>query len=225
MKSLAVAVNKGGVGKTMTCKTIATAAAAAGLNVLLLDMDTQQNSTKWGRRRAEFQKLDMPIVRFTTENDLADEIKKAEAAGCDLVVIDTPPGRSSEAPAAVDSVDLIIIPCIAEDVDLFDGIPKTARLASMAGKPAAGLLNCATPGGKWQVETARAVMEVVGIPMAPVVMHRLKEHRDANPKGLTAQEFEPGSRAAEEVAALWKWICAELQISTNAHMHIEKGAA
>ena len=115
MKSLAVAVNKGGVGKTMTCKTIATAAAAAGLNVLLLDMDTQQNSTKWGRRRAEFQKLDMPIVRFTTENDLADEIKKAEAAGCDLVVIDTPPGRSSEAPAAVDSVDLVIIPCIAEE--------------------------------------------------------------------------------------------------------------
>ena len=127
MKSLAVAVNKGGVGKTTTCKTIATAAAAAGLNVLLLDMDTQQNSTKWGRRRAEFQKLNMPIVRFTTENDLADEIKKAEAAGCDLVVIDTPPGRSSEAPAAVDSVDLIIIPCIAEDVDSFDGIPKTAR--------------------------------------------------------------------------------------------------
>ena len=127
MKSLAVAVNKGGVGKTMTCKTIATAAAAAGLNVLLLDMDTQQNSTKWGRRRAEFQKLDMPIVRFTTENDLADEIKKAEAAGCDLVVIDTPPGRSSEAPAAVDSVDLVIIPCIAEDVDSFDGIPKTAQ--------------------------------------------------------------------------------------------------
>ena len=95
----------------------------------------------------------------------------------------------------------------------------------MAGKPAAGLLNCATPGGKWQVETARAVMEVVGIPMAPVIMHRFKEHRDANPKGLTAQEFVPDSRAAEEVAALWAWVCAELHISTNAHMHIEKGAA
>jgi chromosome partitioning protein len=225
MKSLAVTVNKGGVGKTTISKSIATAAAAAGLNVLLLDMDSQQNSTKWGRRRAEFQKKPMPIVLFTTEGDLADEMKRAEAAGCDLVIIDTPPGRSTEAPAAVESVDLVIIPCVAEDVDSFDGIPRTARLARMGGKPAAGLLNCATPGSRFQIETAKAVLEVVGIPMAPLVLHRLKEHRDSNPKGLTAQEMEPGSRAAGEIAALWDWVCAELHISTSANVHTLKGDA
>jgi chromosome partitioning protein len=68
-------------------------------------------------------------------------------------------------------------------------------------------------------------MEVVGIPMAPVVLHRLKEHRDANQKGLTAQELAPDSRAAQEVAALWTWICAELHISTNADVHKKKGVA
>jgi chromosome partitioning protein len=119
----------------------------------------------------------------------------------------------------------VIIPCVAEDVDSFDGVPKTARLARMAGKPAAGLLNCATPGSRVQIETARAVLELVGIPMAPVVLHRLKEHRDANPKGLTAQELEPNSRAALEIAELWNWVCAELHISTSAEVHAARGAA
>jgi chromosome partitioning protein len=225
MKTLAVTVNKGGVGKTTVCKSIATSAVAAGLNVLILDMDTQQNSTKWGRRRLEIQKKPLPLVRFTTEGDLADELKNAEAAGCDLVIIDTPPGRSSEAPAAVEAADLVLIPCVAEDVDSFDGIPKTARLARVTGKKAVGMLNCATPGSRFQIETAKAVMDVVGIPMLPVILHRLTVHRDANTKGLTAQELEPDSRAAAEVAALWEWISAELQTSTNALVHKKQGVA
>lgn len=31
----------------------------------------------------------------------------AESAGCDFVFIDTPPGRSSEAPAAVECADVV----------------------------------------------------------------------------------------------------------------------
>ena len=224
MKVIAVAINKGGAGKTTTAKSLATAAAAAGLNVLILDMDTQQNSVKWGRRRATQQETPMPVVRFTTEGDLADELDRARAAGCDLIIIDTPPGRSSEAPAAVEAADLVLIPFVAEDVDAFDGVPPTARLARMAGKPAAGILNFAFPGSKAQEETARGVLDAIGLPMVPVVLQRFNAHRDANPKGLTAQEYEPGSRAAQDVDALWKWACAELQNGTIATVHKKRKA-
>jgi chromosome partitioning protein len=219
MKTVAVAINKGGAGKTMLAKTLATAAVAAGFNVLLLDMDTQQNSTKWGRRRVKQQEKALPVVRFTTEGDLAEELARAGAAGCDLAIIDTPPGRSVEAPAAVEAADLVLIPFIAEDVDSFEGVSPTARLARMAGKQAAGVLNCAFPGSRAQEDTARAVLSAIGLPMAPVVLHRYNAHRDGNPKGLTAQEFEPDSRAAEEVAALWGWVSAELQLTTSAPVH------
>jgi len=102
MRTIALSCNKGGVGKTSIAKHIATAAAASGLNVMLLDMDTQQNATNWGRRRSQRQSSPaLPVVRFVTENDLPDALERASAAGCDLVVIDTPPGRSAEAPAAV----------------------------------------------------------------------------------------------------------------------------
>lgn len=219
MRTLAITVNKGGVGKTTLTKSIATAAAVAGFTVLILDMDTQQNSTNWGRRRVEQNRGKLPVVRFTTEGDLAAELKRAEEADCDLVVIDTPPGRGAEAPAAIEAADLVLIPFVADDVDSFDGIPRTARLARMEGKPAFAFLNCATPGSKVQEETAKAVMAAIGIPLAPVFLHRFSMHRDANQKGATAQELDPVNKAAIESLALWEWVRAELQLGTSALVH------
>ena len=105
--------------------------------------------------------------------------------------------------AAVEAAGLVLIPFEAEDQDSLDGIPKTARLARAHDTPTVGILNKATPGSRGQVETARLVCEAAKIPMVPVVMHRYVQHRDANPKGLTAQELEPGGVAAAEIAALW----------------------
>src|SRR5271155_2611249 len=61
MKTVAIAINKGGSGKTTLTRSLGTAATAAGLNVLVLDMDIQQSATQWGRRRKE----PLPMVRFT----------------------------------------------------------------------------------------------------------------------------------------------------------------
>jgi chromosome partitioning protein len=220
MKVVAVAINKGGTGKTTTAKSLATAAAAAGFNVLVLDMDSQENARKWGGRRKERNPYKLlPVVKFTTETSLPDELELAKRAGCELVIIDTPPGRSPESVAAVEAADLVLIPFEADDQDSFDGIPKTARLARSSGTPAVGLLNKATPNSRGQAETARLVCDAAKVPMSPVVMHRYHQHRDANPKGLTAQELEPDSVAAAEVRALWDWLCAELQLTTSAQMH------
>jgi chromosome partitioning protein len=225
MKTVVVAINKGGAGKTMLAKSMATAAAEAGFNVLVLDMDTQQNSTRWWRRRQQQQQKQLPLVRFTTENDLADELERAGTAGCDLAIIDTPPGRSSETPAAVEVGDLVLIPCVADDIDSFEGVPKTARLARTTGKRAVGILNFVTPNSLTQEPAARRVFDAIGISMAPVTFHRLAVHRDANSKGLTAQEVDRASRAASEIDAFWEWICAELQLGRRAHVHKNKAAA
>lgn len=225
MKVVAVAINKGGTGKTTTTKSLATAATAAGFNVLVLDMDSQENARKWGGRRKERNPYKiLPLVKFTTETSLPDELEQAKHAGCDLVIIDTPPGRSPESVAAVEAADLVLIPFEADDQDSFDGIPKTARLARSSNTRAVGLLNKATPNSRGQAETARLVCEAAKVPMAPVVLHRYIQHRDANPKGLTAQELEPGSIPAAEVNALWDWLCAELQLSTSADVHRRKAS-
>jgi chromosome partitioning protein len=222
MRTVAVTINKGGVGKTTLTKSLATAATSAGLNVLILDMDTQENAASWGQRRNKRHDTPFPLTRFTTERGLPEELQRAEKAGCDLVFIDTPPGRSSEAPAAVECSDLVLIP-FWNDQDAYEGVARTALLVKRLGKPAVGVLNFATPNSRTHAETARLVLEAIPLPMSPIVLHRYDAHRLANPKGLTAQELEPGSVAAQEIAALWDWFCAELQLGTDAHVH--KGAA
>jgi len=215
MQIIAVAINKGGAGKTMLTKCLSTAAAHTGLNVLVLDMDTQQNATQWGRRRKDINPL--PVVRFTTENDLAEELSRAAQAGCDLVIIDTPPGRSTETPAAVESADLIVVP-FAPEVDHYEGIPRIVRLARTTGKPAVGVLNLAEPNSQWEEATARGVLAGIGLMLAPAVLHRFKIHKEASLQGMTAQELDTGSRAAAEIATLWKFIYSELQSCNIATM-------
>lgn len=207
MRTVAITINKGGVGKTTLTKNLATAASTAGLNVLILDMDTQENATGWGQRRTKHHERPLPLTRFTTERSLSDELQRAEKAGCDLVFIDTPPGRNSEAPPAVECSDVVLIP-FWNDQDAYEGVARTALLVKRLGKSAIGVLNFATPNSRSHEETARLVLEAIPLPMAPVVLHRYDIHRLANPKGLTAQELEPNSVAAKEIAALWTWFSA-----------------
>jgi chromosome partitioning protein len=221
MHKVTISINKGGVGKTTLTKTLATAATNAGLNVLVLDMDTQQNATNWARRR-EKQHKPLPLARFITEQDLPAELQRAASAGCDLVLIDTPPGRSSEALAAVEAADLVLIP-FWNDQDAYDGVTKTAALTRRLGKQAYGVLNFATPNSRSHEEAAREVLQAIGLPMAPAVLHRYDLHRLASITGLTAQEIDAKSSAGSEIATFWRWFSAALQLGTRATVH--KGAA
>ncbi|GJH22770.1 ParA family protein [Caballeronia novacaledonica] len=215
MKTIAVTLNKGGTGKTTLTKSLAAAATATGLDVLILDMDTQQNSEKWGRRRKDRHKLELPFVKFVTEGDLIGELDKARNNGCDLVFIDTPPGRNTEAPAAVEVADLVLIP-IWNDQDSYDGLEKTVGLARRMGKPAVSILNFATPNSRIHEEEAREVVAACNVEMAPHVLHRYDAHRLASAVGLTAQEMDPESIPAREIAQLWEWICAQVHPGTGA---------
>lgn len=213
MKVVAIAMQKGGVGKSTLTRSLAVAGSAAGLNVLALDMDVQQSTSQWAERRKR------PFaVKFTTEIDLPKLLKQAEAAGCDLVIIDTPPARSTEAPAAVEAADLVLVPC-TPDIEAFEQLPRTARLARTTGKQAAAVLTMAQPNSGNEERVAAEVFATVGIAMAGAILHRFKVHRDASREGLTAQEMEPDSKASQEIQALWEWLCAELQIGTIALVH------
>jgi chromosome partitioning protein len=216
MKIVAVTINKGGAGKTMLCRSLSVCAAEAGLSVLLLDMDTQENSTSWRKRRP--QELTLPLVQFTTETNLPETLSRARAAECDLVVIDTPPGRSTEAAAAAEAADLVLIPCMP-DVECFEGLPRTARLARTTETPAYLIPNFIQPTSKAEEDIVRGIADAHKIATVPVALHRFNVHREGSLRGQTATELQPESRAAEELRGVWNWLCAELQLPTMAHVH------
>lgn len=219
MKVISVAMQKGGVGKSTLTRSLAVAAVQEGLNVLVLDMDNQQSTRQWRDRR----EAPLPLVSFTTEIDLPRELERARSAGCELVLIDTPPARSTEAPAAVEYSDLVLVPC-TPDIESYEQLPRTLRLARTSETPAAVVLTMATPNSRSEQDTAREVIKAMGGAQMVAVIHRLKVHRDASREGLSAAELEPGGKAASEIAGLWSWIGSELQLSTSANVHKRKAS-
>ena len=203
MKTITIAMQKGGVGKSTLTRSLAVAASKVGHNVLVLDMDAQQSISQWAERRDE----QLPVVKFSSEIELPKMLERAKRAGCDLVIIDTPPARSTAAPAAIEEADLVIVPC-TPDIEAYEQLPRTARVARTTGKPAAVVLTMVHPNSQREEKIAREA-----------IFHRFKVHRDASREGATAQEIEPDSKAAKEIQILWNWVCAELQIGTNANVH------
>lgn len=206
MQVITIAMQKGGVGKSTLTRSLAVAAARDGLSVLILDMDAQQSVSQWAERRD----AEMPVVVFSTENELSKRLAQAKGVA-DLVIIDTPPARSTEAPAAVEAADLVLIPT-TPDVEPLEQMPRTLRLCRGFSRPVYAVVNMANPTGPAEVTQTREVIEAMGAQAAPVVLHRRKAHRDASASGLTVQESDPDSKAAEEIADLWAWVSAELQL-------------
>lgn len=213
MKVITVAMQKGGVGKSTLARSLAVAAVQDGLSVLIVDMDAQQSVSQWAERR----QADMPVVVFSTENELPRKLAQAKDVA-DLVIIDTPPARSTEAPAAVEVADLVLIPT-TPDIEPLEQMPRTLRLCRGFSRPVFAVVNMANPTGHAEAAYTREVIEAMGAETAPVVLHRRKAHRNASASGHTVQETDPGSKAAEEVAALWVWLRAKLLLSTIENMH------
>lgn len=205
MQVITIAMQKGGVGKSTLARSLAVAAARDGLSVLIIDMDAQQSVSQWAERR----EADMPVVVFSTENELPKKLGQAKDIA-DLVVIDTPPARSTEAPAAVEVADLVLIPT-TPDVEPLEQMPRTLRLCRGFERPVFAVINMANPTGPSEVTYTREVIEAMGAKAAPIVLHRRKAHRDASASGLTVQELKGATKAAEEMAALWIWVKSELQ--------------
>lgn len=205
MQIITIAMQKGGVGKSTLVRSLAVAAARDGLSVLILDMDVQQSVSQWGERR----EAEMPVVVFSTENELPKRLEQAKGAA-DLVIIDTPPARSTEAPAAVEIADLVLIPT-TPDVEPLEQMPRTLRLCRGFDRPVWAVINMANPTGQAEVTQTREVIEAMGAKAAPVVLHRRKAHRDASASGQSVQELDASSKAANEVANLWTWVRAEMQ--------------
>jgi chromosome partitioning protein len=121
---LAIANQKGGVGKTTTAVNLATALAACGKHVLLVDLDPQGNaSTGLGlhpeqRRRNVYQVLigEMPLADGVVDTDVPGlSILPADVdlSGAELELIDIPQREYllRKALADDDSYDYILIDC------------------------------------------------------------------------------------------------------------------
>lgn len=200
MQVLAVLAQKGGVGKSMLARSLAVQALLDGLKTAVLDADPQGTVIAWSRRR----KLGAPAVVPLGSQTIAEALRDLAARGADLVVIDTPPHSQpiiSVAAAAADAAILVTGP-FPEDLEQ---VGVAAGIVQSLGKPAGIILN-KTPPKSHALILARAALTTFRIPICPTALVMLLSHPYASAEGLSAQEREPSSKAAAEIAAVWAWI-------------------
>ena len=88
-------------------------------------------------------------------------------------------------------------------------------LLSHYGKPAAVVLTFCPVQGREVVEMEASIRKL-GATVAPVRMHHRIAHPRAQQTGLTAQEFEPDGKAADEIQRLWMYACMNLWSNKHA---------
>lgn len=206
MKTVAIASQKGGTGKTTTAVHLATAATLAGFDAVVIDLDPQGSAATWGDDRGD----NAPEVISGQASRLNVLLESAAKEGFDLVVIDTGPAADAAARRSAELADLVLIPCRPSAFDL-KAIRTTLDLVEATRTPAFVVLNAAPIRSK-SVDEAREVVEGMGAKVSPVVICQRAAYGHSIIAGQSAQEFEPDGKAAEEAHALWQWVRGELKI-------------
>jgi len=210
MQTLALIAQKGGTGKTTLALSLAVAAEAAGLSVLVVDLDPQASACRWGDRRT----TDTPAVIDAQPARLAAALAKAAQAGVDLAIVDTPARVEQAALEAAKAADLVLIPCKPSILDI-ETIRTTAELVGgRSARPPMVVLNAVPAQGSRHAQAAEAVAGI-GLSVAPVPIGQRVAFEYATQAGQAVTEYEPDGRAADEVRQLYTSIRRILDTSTD----------
>jgi chromosome partitioning protein len=219
VKVLAVIGQKGGSGKTTTALGLAVAASQAGQAVAVIDLDPQATAANWSDRRGD----ENPAIVSCQVSRLGQVLDAATKKGAQLAIIDTP-GKSTDALIAAAKVaDFVLMPLQPQlfDIETLAGLKDVLTLA---GNPrSAVLVNRAPVQGKRHTETQEAAA-AQGFTVCPVVIFSRAAHGDAGNLGKTAAEYDPKSKAAQEMSALYEYIAVALKGSHHEEKRISRRA-
>jgi chromosome partitioning protein len=186
MKTIAILSQKGGAGKTTLAVHLAVAAARAGHQAAIIDLDPQASATGWKDSRPH----DTPAVVSAQAARLPQVLQAAAQAGAVLT----------------------LIPCRPAILDL-RAISLTVDMTKLAGTPAAVVLNAVPPRGPLAEEACAAIAHY-GVLLAPVRLGQRSTYVHALTAGQVAQEYEPHGKAADEITRLYRWTCQHVGLSS-----------
>jgi len=204
LKIIAVMSQKGGVGKTTLATAMAVAAELSGKRTAVFDVDPQGSAAFWKDTR----EAETPAVVAVHPVRLSHMLKAAAEAGTDLVVIDAPPIAKDIAFQAAEVADFILIPTRPAVLDVMAATEtlKLIRRATEPPKPSAVVMTFCPMQGK-EVPDTEAAIRQMGASLAPVRIHNRVAYSRAQQTGLTALEFEPDGKAADEIRRLYDFVC------------------
>lgn len=201
MKTIVIANQKGGSGKSTSTVHLAVAAEQAGEGpVLISDTDPQGSTVDWFNQRKKAG-IETPRYAPLTLADLSYHIRALKEAGAAYLFIDTAPSIGSVNVELFAIADQILIPLNPTPTDL-RALVKALPAIKQSGKPFHFMLSRVRPNLRNNDGIAMA-LEALGL-VLPVRMHERVIYAESFAHGKTAFEIEPKGIAAQELSALWK---------------------
>jgi chromosome partitioning protein len=209
MMKVAILSQKGGAGKTTLGLNIAIAAEMDGKQTAIIDLDPQSSMAQWGDSRES----QTPTVVTTQAQRLLNVLETCADNDGEFIVIDTAPHAEQTALAAARAADVVLIPCRPSIVDL-RAIGMTIEICQLAQTPCFVVLN-QTPCRGTLTKEAEAAIKGLGVALSPIQIGQRVSYIHAVTQGQGVLEYEPRSKAADEIRALYKFIIKEIGIHTN----------
>ena len=196
--------SKGGVGKSTISCNLAVMAAKAGKNVLLVDADPQASSLNFRSIRESDDVKATAITTPTLHKDLKD------FSNFNMILIDSGGRDTSIFRSAILAADLLVIPVLPSVYDIWAAsdtieIVKEAMLYNEK-LVSRFLINMVLPNSIMGRDTQAALKEHEEIPILKQTVGARQVFKNALSMGQGVVEFEPKSKAAQEIAACYQEI-------------------
>jgi chromosome partitioning protein len=218
---VAVGNEKGGVGKTLICVSLAAAWARRGRRVMVVDTDPQ--------RAAAAQLEAQDAVQVTTHAGPGLEALLPQIARrFDVILIDTPPGLAEALRGALRTADLLVIPVSPSPADI-RSVRPTLDLARELGRRSLRIrfvLNRVFAGTVLG-RTAREAFQQYSVPIYRVAVGQRIALQEAIAAGQPIFDYEAAGKAAKELRVLAQevWRDVEGQHARKLHRSGEAPSA
>ena len=205
MFTISLVGQKGGTGKTTTVLGLAVAAARAGYDVAVIDIDPQATAANWKDRRKD----ENPPVVSAQASRLKQTLDAARAGGVQYAFIDTAGRSDDSALNAARAADLVLIPSRPNIVEV-ETLPQVSDLLRLPGNPPAFvLLNGIHPtaGRSTVSDVGDAIRSLFGLTVCPVHLCQRNAYAEAMTSGRVPQEVDPDGKAGDELNRLFEFVC------------------
>lgn len=201
---IAIANQKGGVGKTTLAINLARAFQLSGKRVLIVDSDPQGSARDW-YQASQNRNGDMPVVVGVDRPVLETSVQQLRAA-FDIILIDGAAKLQEMTVSAIKAADCVLIPVQPSALDIWAAeelveLIKT-RQSVTEGKPVAAFVVSRQILGSRLAQDASEALAALKLPILPARTTQRVIYAECMSTGSTVLDLEANGPASKEVKAV-----------------------
>ncbi len=215
-KTITIAGQKGGAGKSTIAAHLAVALAQKGKKVLIIDIDPQASLKHWYQIREEKFAKGYTGVQFMESSGwrVSSSVSQYKDK-MDYIIIDSPPHTETETKNAVRIADLVIIPMQPSPADAW-ATKTTIEFVKQERKEFRIMLNRYNPNSR----LAKEIVENMENKLDAYLGNRVA-FSSCFLQGKCVTESDPSSQAAEEVRNITEEISMILEPVSQAEEELD----